>query len=274
MSRASVGEDQSGISGAHSPIFRGNRHNPTRPVFTSSTVHAEPPQRRGADLFVAAGSQQFLSGLMTKLTFASETGVEGECCRDPPVLFVALELRSPAVIVVDCELFHQLGHRILSDIRSRCAQACLVLVFDRHWNFPESEILSNDVRGCLPADRPPEFYFNAFRSIHAGELWLPKALMQRIIQTLSQQLGIRHPASSNGSSAPPVRPALTSRESEIGDLVLDGLTNKEIGHRLNISEDTVKKHLKNVFAKCGIHRRSQMASVRINQRIGSKPPRE
>ncbi len=182
-------------------------------------------------------------------------------------MFAALERHSPLAIVVDCDLFRLMGDRILSDIRSRLAHACLILVFEQHWNFPESEIILNDVRGCVPSDRPPEFYIKALRSILAGELWLPKGLVQRIIQAMSERLGIRRPRSSNGLFTAPFHPALTSRESEIGGLVLDGLTNKEIGHRFHISENTVKKHLKKVFAKFGIHRRSQIASVRINRGI-------
>jgi DNA-binding NarL/FixJ family response regulator len=266
MPRPSVDRYQFGTGGAQSPILRGKLRTRTQTTYTSADPPAEQPQCDSAAVFVAAGSPQFLAGLIPKLTFGPENGIEGAYCPDPPALFAALERHSPMVVLVDCELFHQLGHRLLSDIRSRFTHARLVLVFDQHWNVPESEILVNNVRGCLPADRPPEFYLKALHSILAGELWLPKRLVQRIIQSLSEQLGIRHPAPGNG--------LLTARESEIGDLVLVGLTNKEIGHRLHISEDTVKKHLKNVFAKCGIHRRSQMAAVRINHSIGSKAPRE
>lgn len=48
---------------------------------------------------------------------------------------------------------------------------------------------------------------------------------------------------------------ITSREIEILDLMAQGYMNKEIGQRLNISAETVKKHIKNIFFKTGSHNR-------------------
>ena len=45
----------------------------------------------------------------------------------------------------------------------------------------------------------------------------------------------------------------TEREKEISDLVSLGLTNDAIGKKLNISTPTVKTHLRNIYAKSGIH---------------------
>jgi DNA-binding CsgD family transcriptional regulator len=48
------------------------------------------------------------------------------------------------------------------------------------------------------------------------------------------------------------------RERQILYQVQRGLINKEIGQHLGIEEDTVKKHLRNMYAKLGVHRRAQM----------------
>ena len=50
--------------------------------------------------------------------------------------------------------------------------------------------------------------------------------------------------------------ALTERENEIARLAALGLSNKEIGKRLYISENTVKTQLKSVFTKLGINSRT------------------
>jgi two-component system, NarL family, nitrate/nitrite response regulator NarL len=55
-------------------------------------------------------------------------------------------------------------------------------------------------------------------------------------------------------------PELTLRELEVVSLITEGLTNAEIGHRLNIELATVKNHVHNVFAKLGIKRRAQAAA--------------
>ena len=52
---------------------------------------------------------------------------------------------------------------------------------------------------------------------------------------------------------------LSIREDQIIRLLLRGRTNKEIAIELNVSSDTIKKHLGAVFDKVGVRRRSQLA---------------
>jgi len=59
---------------------------------------------------------------------------------------------------------------------------------------------------------------------------------------------------------------LTPRETEIAQLVADGLRNKEIARALNISEGTVKMHLHNIYGKLKISSRLQLA-LRIQQPV-------
>lgn len=48
----------------------------------------------------------------------------------------------------------------------------------------------------------------------------------------------------------------TAREREVVELLLQGMTNKQIAQELRIAEDTVKKHLLHAYRKLGIHRRA------------------
>ena len=54
---------------------------------------------------------------------------------------------------------------------------------------------------------------------------------------------------------------LTEREREVAELAAKGLHNKEIAKRLNISENTVKHHLKIAFQKMNIDRRSKLVDM-------------
>lgn len=54
---------------------------------------------------------------------------------------------------------------------------------------------------------------------------------------------------------------LTSRELEVAELVCEGLTNKTIGRRLFLSEDTIKTHVSRILAKWKLRNRMQLASV-------------
>lgn len=57
------------------------------------------------------------------------------------------------------------------------------------------------------------------------------------------------------------RDSLTKREQEIIGLVQAGLTNQEIALKLNISINTVKMHLQNIYAKLSVRKRSKLISL-------------
>ncbi|MGR9107526.1 MAG: LuxR C-terminal-related transcriptional regulator [Gammaproteobacteria bacterium] len=214
-------------------------------------------------IFVVSASSSWLDDLIPKLNLLPELRIESFCCDDRIALLRRLEQSVPILVLLDCALYHVLGERILSEIRLRCAESRLVLVFEMQCEFSEAEMIVNDIRGCLPRDQTQEFYGKAIPRIMDGELWLPHALMSRIFHAMRKHLVLeRRLASRKRLLVDPLRSSLTPRESEIGDLVLEGLTNKEIARKLKISEDTVKKHLKQIFKKLAIKRRAQIYSSR------------
>ncbi|MGY8635139.1 response regulator transcription factor [Bradyrhizobium sp. 14AA] len=67
---------------------------------------------------------------------------------------------------------------------------------------------------------------------------------------------------------------LTDRERQIMRLVSEGLSNKEIGRRLNIAEGTIKQHLHSIFQKLEISNRTVLAALAIAQHDRAAAPRE
>jgi two-component system, NarL family, nitrate/nitrite response regulator NarL len=65
--------------------------------------------------------------------------------------------------------------------------------------------------------------------------------------------------------------ALTDRERQIMRLVSEGLSNKEIGRRLNITDGTIKVHLHNIFQKLDIGNRTALAALAISQNDHAGP---
>ena len=62
-----------------------------------------------------------------------------------------------------------------------------------------------------------------------------------------------------GGAAADESPALTEREREVVRLIAEGLTNREIGHTIFVSESTVKFHVRNVMRKLDVHHRAEVA---------------
>ena len=65
---------------------------------------------------------------------------------------------------------------------------------------------------------------------------------------------------------------LTERESEILSLLSTGMTNRELGSNLYVSENTIKTHLRSLYAKLGVRSRAQAASLAGQGILGDHRP--
>ena len=96
--------------------------------------------------------------------------------------------------------------------------------------------------GCLPRSSDPQLLIKAVCSAFRGETWYGRAAL---LQALRSQVS-RIPALRVDDTS------LTRREDEILHLIGAGLSNKEIGRRLEISDKTVKTHLHHIYVKLNL----------------------
>ncbi len=87
-----------------------------------------------------------------------------------------------------------------------------------------------------------------------GEAWLDRGAIQALVQAAT------HP------ERPERYQPFTLRENQVLQGVFEGLTNKEIGARLNISESSVKSALQQLFQKTGVRTRSQLVRIALEER--------
>ncbi len=113
--------------------------------------------------------------------------------------------------------------------------------------------LSLGVCGIFLKHSSPGLLAEAIRKVMAGETWID----QRCIQSLVRAVG--------NAGEQPSRKPLTERESAVLKGVFEGLSNKEIGASLNISEASVKSALQQLFVKTGVRTRSQLVRVALEE---------
>ncbi len=64
-----------------------------------------------------------------------------------------------------------------------------------------------------------------------------------------------------------IRPALSKRELQVLTYLVEGRSNKEIAEKINLSLDTIKSHLKNIYQKLNVHSRSQAARAALKKKL-------
>jgi DNA-binding CsgD family transcriptional regulator len=109
----------------------------------------------------------------------------------------------------------------------------------------------------------------SLREAHAAALTMGAAPLRGAIEELAlrARVDLRRDAGTSRQAAPA---GLTAREREILALVATGLTNRQIGERLFITEKTASHHVSNVLAKLGVRGRAEAAAEAV--RLGITPP--
>jgi two-component system nitrate/nitrite response regulator NarL len=110
-----------------------------------------------------------------------------------------------------------------------------------------------DGYSVITKDATPEVLLQSLREVATG---------QRILPLLSPEQSMSREQSAIAENA---LTTLTERERQIMSLVSEGLSNKEIGRRLNISDGTIKVHLHHIFRKLEINNRTVLAALAISQ---------
>jgi DNA-binding NarL/FixJ family response regulator len=127
-----------------------------------------------------------------------------------------------------------------------------IVVAERDDDALAIRALKAGASGFCPRHTPPALLRKAVHLVEAGEIWVGRLVMLRLIEEL---------AALHGGAGPDVRGvgSLTARERGIAGLVARGACNKEIAHTLSVSVKTVKTHLTNIFKKLGVSSRLQLA---------------
>ncbi len=128
--------------------------------------------------------------------------------------------------------------------------------------------LPETVTGLLSRDEPPAALGIAIRQAARGEQYISPSLAITILQK-------RQSKSTLTESQQSVIDSLTEREREILNLLAQGLSNKRIAAQLYLSVRTVEGHLANIYARLGVHSRTEamVLAVRIPKSTLAPPAR-
>ncbi|MFQ6107983.1 MAG: DNA-binding response regulator [Candidatus Aminicenantales bacterium] len=130
-------------------------------------------------------------------------------------------------------------------------------------NIPSHEeivsLMNVGVRGYFDLNAPASELPEAIRVIHKGEIWLPRdkmsSIMDRIISVVGKDLKEK------------TLDQLTPTEFQVLRLIGQGKSNDEIAEALFISKNTVRSHIKSIYAKLDTHSRLQLALYAINSAL-------
>lgn len=160
----------------------------------------------------------------------------------------------PHVAVLDVRLPDGDGITVCRELRSRMPDlACLMLTsFDDEDSLLDA-VMAGAAGYILKQIRGSDLVA-AVRTVATGRSMLDPSTTARLMRSLRAPDDVQQPRDERLSS-------LSEREQAVLDLIGEGLTNRQIGKKLYLSEKTVKNHISRLLSKLGVERRVQAAVI-------------
>jgi DNA-binding NarL/FixJ family response regulator len=136
----------------------------------------------------------------------------------------------PDVTLLDIRMPRMDGIETLKAIRQDFPEACVLMLSTSNIEEDFVQALDAGAAGYLVKTAQPEELIKAIRTVRAGERYLPESIATRL-------------------AARPQRRNFTPRELDVLDLLRRGMSNRDIGLALGLSENTAKTHVKGLFHK-------------------------
>ncbi len=160
---------------------------------------------------------------------------------------------TPDVVLLDYDLGEDHGLSLLTQAKTAGFGGAFLMVTAGLDDTTLLRVLQQGASGIFLKHSAPSRLLDAIHQVAAGETWLDQRAMQAALasekETKEKKDGER------------TLQAPTTREREVLQGVLDGLSNKEIASKLGISESSVKAALQQLFDKTGVRTRSQLVRI-------------
>jgi DNA-binding NarL/FixJ family response regulator len=201
-------------------------------------------------LLIADDHPVVRDGLRAMLATQPDMELVGEAATGTEAVAHARALR-PDVVLMDLQMPDLDGPAAIATLREQAPEVRVLVLTTFGTDADITRAVDAGATGYLLKDAPREQLFGAIRAAARGESVLSPSVATRVL----------------GRMRAPAEEALSPRELEILQAVARGLSNKDIGRQLYVSEATVKTHLLRIFGKLGVDDRTAAVTVALERGI-------
>ncbi|RUO76105.1 two-component system response regulator NarL [Idiomarina seosinensis] len=193
-------------------------------------------------------------GLKQLIALEDDMQVVAEASNGQDALRLAPEY-DPDLIVLDLNMQGMDGIETLKKLRDAGVTSRIIMLTVSDADDDVVAAITNGADGYLLKDMEPEQLLEQIHRAVTGKMVLSEAITEILATAL------RQPAKTPSSQLS----SLTNREYEILSLIAKGMSNKVIARELDISDGTVKVHVKHLLKKLGLRSRVEAAVWMVNQ---------
>jgi DNA-binding NarL/FixJ family response regulator len=197
------------------------------------------------------------------LNVSDEFTVVGEA-EDGKIAAELVKKIDPDILLLDLLMPNLPGLEALRAITTAGSQVRTVLLCSAISAKQILEALQLGARGVVLKKKVAEL-FAALEAVMRGQYWIESQSVSNVVEVV-QQLATANSRPSQTQN----RFGLTARETEIISFITQGCMNRDIASSLSITEETVKRHLTNIFNKVGMSNRLELALFAIEHGLVRK----
>ncbi len=217
--------------------------------------------RNGAIRIVVADDHPVVRFGVKNMLMADEGfDVVGEAEDGDQAVTQTLELE-PDILLLDLAMPKLPGLEAMRAIMSRSPRVKILLLTSTISTQQIIEALQIGARGIILKDSVAGDLGEALRAVLNGDYWIGGKRVVNLLTAL-------HELMQKAASVPERKTyGLTPRELEVVTCIVEGCSNKDIAKQFTISEETVKRHLSNIFDKTGVSTRLELALFAISHKL-------
>lgn len=199
-------------------------------------------------------------GVKAMLTAEAGFEVVGEAEDGDEAITQTLDL-DPDILLLDLAMPRLPGLDAMKAIMGRSPRVKIILLTSTISTQQIIEALQIGARGIVEKASVVGELTKAVRTVLAGDYWIGGQRVANLLQALRELMA--------KAAAVPERKTygLTPRELEVVNSIVEGCSNKDIAKEFTISEETVKRHLSNIFDKTGVSTRLELALFAIAHKL-------
>jgi two-component system nitrate/nitrite response regulator NarL len=232
------------------------------PLSQQTVKKTSPIPSAPAPIRIVVADDHGLVRLGVKNILQSDTGFEvvGEAEDGDDAITQTLELE-PDILLLDLSMPRLPGLEAMRAIMTKSPRVKIVLLTAEISTQQVIEALQIGARGIVLKQSFAGDLVQALRAVLSGDYWIGG---ERVANLLKALQGLQAQA-----AAVPERKTygLTPRELEVVTCIVEGCSNRDIAKQFSISEETVKRHLSNVFDKTGVSTRLELALFSIAHKL-------
>jgi len=203
-------------------------------------------------------------GVRNMLSESEDFNVVGDATDGDEAITQTLELQ-PDILLLDVAMPRLPGLEAMRAIMNGPSTAKILLLTSTITTQQIIEALQIGARGIVLKDALADHLQTAVRTVYGGDYWIGGKRVVNLVSALHDLMEL--------AAVPQHKTyGLTPRELDVVGCIVEGCSNRDIAKQFSLSEETVKRHLSNIFDKTGVSTRLELALFAIAHQLVTPQP--